>query len=60
MKVAIIFIGTGKYLNFLPSWYESCEECLLPNVEKKYIIFSDGEISHAPDNAVVIPQEHLD
>jgi hypothetical protein len=60
MKVAIIFIGTGKYLNFLPSWYESCEEYLLPNVEKKYIIFSDGEISDAPDNAVVIPQEHLD
>jgi hypothetical protein len=60
MKVAIIFIGTGKYLNFLPSWYESCEEYLLPNVDKKYIIFSDGDISEKPDNAIVIPQEHLD
>jgi hypothetical protein len=60
MKVAIIFIGTEKYLNFLPSWYESCETYLLPNVEKKYIIFTDGEVSEAPENAVVYKQEHLD
>lgn len=34
MKVAIIFIGTEKYLNFLPAWYEGCEQFLLPNVDK--------------------------
>lgn len=60
MKVAIIFIGTEKYLNFLPSWYESCETHLLPNIEKKYIIFTDGEVSEAPDNAIVYNQKHLE
>ena len=25
-NVAVIFIGTDKYLKFLPNWYESCEE----------------------------------
>jgi hypothetical protein len=60
MKVAIIFIGTGKYLNFLPNWYESCEKYLLPGVEKKYIIFTDGEVSETPENTVVISQDHLD
>ena len=56
MKVAIIFIGTEKYLNFLPAWYESCEQFLLPNIEKKYIIFTDGEIPESPDNAIVYHQ----
>ena len=60
MKVAVIFIGTEKYLNFLPTWYESCEKFLLPGVEKKYAIFTDGEIPEAPDNAVVYKQEHLE
>jgi len=60
MKVAVIFIGTEKYLNFLPSWYESCEKFLLPGVEKKYAIFTDGEIPEAPDNAIIYKQEHLE
>jgi len=60
MKVAVIFIGTEKYLNFLPAWYEGCEQFLLPNVDKKYIIFTDGEIPESPDNAIVYHQEHLE
>lgn len=60
MKVAVIFIGTEKYLNFLPPWYESCEKFLLPGVEKKYAIFTDGEIPEAPDNAVIYKQKHLE
>lgn len=60
MKVAVVFIGTEKYLNFLPSWYESCETYLLPEVEKKYIIFTDGEVSEGPENAVVYKQPHLE
>ena len=60
MKVAIVFIGTSKYLNFLPRWYENCEKFFLPDVEKKYLVFTDGEIPEAPDNAVIYSQEHLD
>ena len=42
MKVAVVFIGTGKYLNFLPSWYERCEDNFLPGVDKQYFVFTDG------------------
>ena len=60
MKVAVVFIGTDKYLDFLPSWYESCEEHLLPDVEKKYLVFTNGEIPEPPKNVIVYPQEHLE
>ena len=60
MKVAVVFIGTGKYLNFLPSWYERCEENFLPGVEKKYLVFTDGQLDEMPDNAIPYHQEHLD
>jgi len=59
MKIAVIFIGTGQYLNFLPSWYESCEKNLVPNVEKKYFVFTDGEMDDAPNNVCTFQQEHL-
>ena len=60
MKVAVVFIGTDKYLDFLPSWYDSCEEYLLPDVEKKYLVFTNGEIPEPPDNVIVYKQEHLE
>ena len=34
MKLAIIFIGTGNYINFLPTYYEACEDLLVPNTKK--------------------------
>ena len=60
MKVAVVFIGTDKYLNFLPTWYERCEEFFLPGVDKKYLIFTDGSVPESPDNSIVYHQEHLD
>lgn len=59
MKLAVIFIGTGKYINFLPSWYESCEEKLVPNVKKEYFVFTDGVLEGTPENIVSFEQEHL-
>jgi len=58
-NVAVVFIGTDKYLKFLPSWYESCEEKLMPGVDKKYFVFTDGEVSGAPENISVYRQEHM-
>lgn len=58
MKLAVIFIGTDKYLNFLPSWYVSCEEKLLPGHKKQYFVFTDGEMHDTPDNISVYKQEH--
>ena len=59
MKVAIIFIGTAKYLEFLPGYYEAAEANLFPGVDKHYFVFSDGDLDGLPSNITVIPQEHL-
>jgi hypothetical protein len=59
MKVAIIFIGTSKYLNFLPSYYEKAEANLFPGVEKQYFVFTDGEMEDLPENITLINQDHL-
>jgi len=60
VKVAVVFIGTGKYLNFLPSWYERCEEHFLPGVEKRYLVFTDGDVPESPENSSIYKTEHLD
>ena len=60
MKVAITFIGTNKYLNFLPKYYENIEKYFLPNTEKVILAFTDGDLDETPDNLKVYHQEHLD
>ena len=60
MKVAIIFIGTGRYINFLPMYYKNIEKYFLPNSEKTFLVFTDGELNETPDNVRVYHQEHLD
>jgi hypothetical protein len=59
MKLAVIFIGTGNYVNFLPSWYECCEEKLCTKIEKQYFVFTDGLISDTPENITIYNQEHF-
>ena len=60
MKVAIIFIGTGRYINFLPMYYKNIEKYFLPNSEKTFLVFTDGELNETPNNVRVYHQEHLD
>ena len=60
MKIAIIFIGTNKYLDFLPTYYENIEKYFLPNTEKTILAFTDGDLNETPDNVRVYHQEHLD
>ena len=59
MKVAVIFIGTAKYLEFLPGYYQQAEKNLFPGVEKQYFVFTDGELEGLPENITFVPQEHL-
>ena len=59
-KIAIIFIGTSKYIDFLPLYYEKCEENFLVNTDKTYFVFTDGEISDPPENMLLYKQEHLE
>lgn len=60
MKVAIIFIGTGKYINFLPQYYENIEKNFLPNCEKTFLVFTDGKLEDPPKNIIPYYQEHLE
>lgn len=41
MKIAILYICTGKYSVFFPDFYASSERYFLPEAEKTYIVFSD-------------------
>lgn len=59
MKVLICFIGTGKYLNFLPNYYENIKKYFLPKCEKTFLVFTDGE-GDFPNDVKVYYQEHLD
>lgn len=59
MKVAIAFIGTSKYLNFLPQYYEKIHENFLPDTEKTFLVFTDGE-GDFPEDAKIYQQEHLE
>jgi hypothetical protein len=59
MKVAIVFIGTNRYLNFLPNYYSSCEQYLFPETQKHYFVFTDGDLGgDIPDNISVLKIPH--
>ena len=59
MSVAVIFIGTNKYLDFFPNYYETCEEKLFPDVDKQYFVFTDGELDgDLPSNITVMQIPH--
>ena len=60
MKIVFAFIGTSKYLDFFPKYYESIEEYFVPDAEKTFLVFTDGEIDDVPDNVKVYHQEHLE
>lgn len=60
MKSAIIFIGTGKYINFLPKFYENVEKYFLPNSQKTFLVFTDGKLEDSPENIMPYYQEHLE
>jgi len=54
MKIAIAFIGTGKYLNFLEDYYTTFDEKLMPKDKKHFFVFTDGIINDAPDNITLV------
>ena len=61
LSAAIIFIGTNKYLNFFPKYYETCEEFLFPDLRKQYFVFTDGELEgELPENITYVQIPHKD
>lgn len=58
-KVAILYIGTGRYTIFWPEFFESCEENLLRNCEKHYFFFTDSNEFKSDEKITIVPQENL-
>jgi hypothetical protein len=57
MKIAISFVGTGNYLNYLPDWYTTLKDNFISDVEKVFLVFTDGE-GEWPDDVIKIHSEH--
>lgn len=55
--ITIFTICTGKYTAFFKNLYESCEKLFLKNIEKEYIVFTDGDIGFAPNVHKVYQQK---
>jgi hypothetical protein len=44
MKIAILYICTGKYTIFWEDFFHSCERYFFPTKEKRYFVFTDGKL----------------
>ena len=59
MKVAILYICTGKYSIFWAQFYKSCEQYFLSSHRKTYFVFSDTKNNHTPQNVKIIHQRKM-
>lgn len=59
-NIGIIYICTGKYIQFLEDFLTSAENNFLPNHKKEYFIFTDAEFDNPdPNKFHIIKQEKL-
>lgn len=55
-SAAIIFIGTGKYIDYFPKYYETSRNLFLPKTKKTYFVFTDSiNYSYLRDKEDVVP-----
>ena len=54
MKVAILYICTGRYAQFFDGFYKSAEQYLLQGIEKRYFVFTDQEQLIEADNVELL------
>lgn len=47
MRIAILYICTGRYTVFWNGFFSSCEKYFLKNHECHYFVFTDGEIQYS-------------
>lgn len=44
MKIAVLYIGIGRYAGFWPEFYSSAKEYFLPGEDKRFFVFTDGTL----------------
>ncbi len=59
MKIAILYICTGKYNIFWEGFYKSSEQYFLTNHTKEYFVFTDKDIRPVNERVHKISQEKL-
>jgi len=60
MRIAILYICTGRYTIFWDGFFRSCEAYFLPDYERHYFVFTDGHIALTDNERVHrIEQENL-
>ena len=61
-RIAIIFIGTKKYVDFFESYYNSIFEFFLPEIQKDIFVFTDqpNHECFKKENVIVKEIEHED
>ena len=60
MKIAILYICTGKYDVFWNQFYKSCEKHFLPRHTKNYFVFSDTlDANSLKENVTLIKQARM-
>ncbi len=59
MKIAILYIVTGKYEIFWPEFYSSCEEFFCQGIQKHYFVFTDSAMITQKDNVTRFEQDNL-
>lgn len=61
MKIAILYICTGKYNVFWEEFYKTCEKNFLINSNKEYFVFTDDNSLYANKecNVHIIPHKYM-
>ena len=59
MKIAILYIATGRYSIFWNEFYTSCEKYFLKNMDKTYFLFTDDINIQEQKNIKKIKQKKL-
>lgn len=58
-KIAILYIGTGRYTIFWDEFFQSCEKNFIRNAQKHYFFFTDSKDFKNSEKITVVPQENL-
>lgn len=60
MKIGVLYICTGKYIRFWDEFYRTAEQHLLPEANKHYFVFTDGDFAEQNNaNVTKVYQKNL-
>lgn len=59
MKIAILYIGTGRYTIFWDEFLNSCEKNFIKEAQKHYFFFTDDKDLKSDEKITIVPQENL-